>query len=275
MPSVEIREHRIETDAGKVYAKRWIPGNTNEPREAAPVVLFHDSLGSVELWRDFPEQLACALGRDVIAYDRLGFGQSSPRNDVLEKGFIFNEADGVFANVCEDLGIEGFIALGHSVGGAMAAVCAERYANRCQSLITIAAQAFVEDCTVKGILDAEAALVQGGQINRLEKYHGEKADWVLRAWVDTWVSDTFKNWSMNDTLAGVSCPVLAIHGEEDEYGSPAQPKRYTSLPSGPCVMKMLPGCGHVPHREQPETVINAVHAFLVQHLADQAAWARQ
>lgn len=264
MSSVSIFEHYVSTPSGNLYVKSWTPTATTISPGAAPIVLFHDSLGSVELWRDFPETLALSVGRQIIAYDRPGFGYSYPRTDVLEADFISNEASSAFTAVREELGIGSFIALGHSVGGAMAAVCAAAFPDQCVALITEAAQAFVEDRTIKGILEAESFFAQDGQIDRLKKYHGEKAEWVLRAWVDTWTSDHFQNWSLHETLSRVSCPVLAIHGEKDEFGSTAHPRQYTSLPSGPCIMKLLPDCGHVPHKEKPDTMASIVREFLAQ-----------
>ncbi|SHK67736.1 Pimeloyl-ACP methyl ester carboxylesterase [Marinobacter antarcticus] len=265
MPSISTHERYVSTFAGNLYVKSWTPAASSSSSDIAPVVLFHDSLGSVELWRDFPEHLAFSLGRHVIAYDRAGFGRSYARTDKLEADFIINEAHGPFTAICAELGIEDFIAFGHSVGGAMAAVCAATFPDHCVALITEAAQAFVEDRTVEGIRDAEQVFAQDGQINRLKKYHGEKAAWVLRAWTDTWLSEDFQHWTLHETLARVNCPVLAIHGEDDEFGSVAHPELYTSLPAGPCVMELLRACGHVPHRDKPAVVTELVRDFLAQH----------
>ncbi|MDO6442340.1 alpha/beta fold hydrolase [Marinobacter sp. 2_MG-2023] len=266
MPSVSATERFISTSDGELFVKSWTPVSGIKPATTAPVVLFHDSLGSVELWRDFPELLARSLGRQVIAYDRPGFGRSYARADALESDFIISEATGPFTAILDELGIKGFIAFGHSVGGAMAAVCAATFPDRCVALITEAAQAFVEDLTVKGIRDAEQVFAQDGQIDRLRKYHGEKADWVLRAWTGTWLSENFQHWTLNETLSRVSCPVLAIHGENDEFGTAAHPELYTSLPAGPCVLELLNECGHVPHREKPDVVVRLVSDFVDEYL---------
>jgi pimeloyl-ACP methyl ester carboxylesterase len=265
MPSISTHERYVSTSAGNLYVKSWTPAASSSSSDIAPVVLFHDSLGSVELWRDFPEHLALSLGRQVIAYDRAGFGRSYARTDKLEVDFIITEAHGPFTTIRAELGIEDFIAFGHSVGGAMAAVCAATFPDHCVALITEAAQAFVEDRTVEGIRDAEQVFAQDGQIDRLKKYHGEKAAWVLRAWTDTWLSEDFQHWTLHETLARVNCPVLAIHGEDDEFGSVAHPELYTSLPAGPCVMELLRECGHVPHRDKPAVVTELARDFLAQH----------
>lgn len=266
MLSIATHEDYVSTPAGTLYVKSWVPAVNPSSSALAPVVLFHDSLGSVELWREFPEQLATSLGRKIIAYDRPGFGKSYPRTDNLEADFIINEASGPFAAIRTALGIENFIAFGHSVGGAMAAVCAVSFPNNCIALITEAAQAFVEDRTVEGIRNAKQVFAQEGQIDRLRKYHGEKAEWVLRAWTGTWLSEDFRSWTLNEILAKVSCPVLAIHGEDDEFGSVLHPELYTSLPAGRCLMELLKDCGHVPHREKPDVVTAAVNDFVAQYV---------
>ncbi|OHY82796.1 alpha/beta fold hydrolase [Marinobacter sp. AC-23] len=266
MLSIATHEDYVSTSAGNLYVKSWGPAAADSSSSAlAPVVLFHDSLGSVELWREFPKQLAISLGRKVIAYDRPGFGKSYPRTDKLEADFIINEASGPFAAIRAEFGIENFIAFGHSVGGAMAAVCAVSFPDHCVALITEAAQAFVEDRTVDGIRNAEQVFAQDDQLDRLKKYHGDKAEWVLRAWTGTWLSEDFKNWTLKEILPKVTCPVLAIHGEDDEFGSALHPELYTSLPAGPCVMELLQDCGHVPHKEKPDVVIAVTSEFIARN----------
>lgn len=170
----------IDTRPGRIFATRWRHA-TNPRSDDVPIVLLHDSLGCVALWRDFPEHLAWATGRNVIAYDRLGFGRSAPHPAVLDRHFIRDEASGTFSALLEAMDMERFIVFGHSVGGGMAVVCAEAYPDRCLALITESAQAFVEDRNLQGILAAKRAFAETGQVDRLSKYHGDKAAWVLDA----------------------------------------------------------------------------------------------
>lgn len=264
MLSISIKEERVHTPLGHLFVRRWAPSEAGGA-EDAPVVLFHDSLGCVEAWREFPERLSAATGREVIAYDRLGFGRSDPHPGTLTLDFIGDEAGGSFPALLDQLGLRRFVAFGHSVGGAMAAVCAARFPARCRALITEGAQAFVEDRTLESIRAAGEAFAQEGQLERLKKYHGDKSAWVLRAWVDTWLAEGFGRWNLNEDLPLVRCPVLAIHGEHDEYGTLRQPERFASLSAGPATTEILPDCGHVPHREMPSAVIEAVKAFLARH----------
>jgi len=255
--TVSTEDRYVLTEHGEVFTRRW---RTDHSRNT-PFILMHDSLGCVELWRDFPEQLAAATQRDVIAYDRLGFGRSAPHPGGWSNKFIRDEAKHFFPPVRHALDIEHFIALGHSVGGIMAASLAAHHPHDCQALVTIAALAFVEDRTRHGIRQTQAAFAEPGQLDRLRKYHGDKAEWILWAWIETWLSDSYTDWTIETSAASVACPLLAIHGSEDEYGSPAHLRRVAALGTGHVQELLLGGCQHVPHREQPDRVINAVRGF--------------
>ncbi|MXN79021.1 alpha/beta fold hydrolase [Burkholderia sp. 4701] len=264
MADIVTEKTWIATPQGRLFAKRW-RGAPAPAADACPIVLLHDSLGSVALWRDFPEQLAQATCRDVIAYDRLGFGQSDPHPGQLSPTFVGDEADQALHALREQLGIASFVAFGHSVGGGMAVGAAAAYPDRCRALVTVAAQAFVEARTLDGIREAARQFAEPGQLERLARHHGDKAEWVLRAWVDTWLSPAFRDWSLDDVLPQVRCPTLAIHGSQDEYGSSAHPDRIASRVAGPSSVVMLKECGHVPHREQTAVVLDAVKDFLARH----------
>lgn len=261
MTTIHPRDYRIPAAGGTLFARQWEPEETRHEGRA-PIVLFHDSLGCVALWRDFPRALALATRRSVVAYDRLGFGESDACAGELPAGFIHEEASKVVPALLEALGHDDFIAFGHSVGGGMASVSAALMPARCRGVISESAQAFVEERTLAGIREARQAFARPEQMARLRKYHGDKSEWVLSAWVDTWLSEAFRQWNLNESLARVQCPVLAIHGDSDEYGSLQQPERIASLPPGPTTLAVLEGCGHVPHREQPDQVLEAVTAFL-------------
>lgn len=258
-----LSETRVATPQGRIYVRRWrAPSSGAGSAARAPIVLLHDSLGSVALWRDFPQQLAQATQRDVLAYDRLGFGQSDPYPGTLGPGFVAEEARTAFAAVHQALGLEGFIVLGHSVGGGMAAMVAARFGGQCKALVTESAQAFVEERTLQGIRAARDDFARPGQLDRLRKYHGDKAAWVLSAWVDTWLSEPFAGYRLDEALEQVCCPVLVIHGERDEFGSLVHPERIRDRARGPVEVEIVAAGGHVPHREQPERIAQRIARFL-------------
>lgn len=222
--NVDETETRIRIAEGSLVAKVWTP-ESPDAAPPAPIILFHDSLGSVDLWRGFPRRLAAATGRRVVAYDRLGFGRSDPHPGKLDVEFVAAEGQRTIPALCDKLGITDFVACGHSVGGGMAVETAARFPARCRALVTIAAQAFVEDKTLAGIRVAQCGFEDPASLAKLAKYHGDKATWVADAWINTWLSPQFADWTLDRALAAVRCPVLAIHGERDEYGSNEHPTR--------------------------------------------------
>ncbi|MCM2330392.1 MAG: alpha/beta hydrolase [Pseudomonas sagittaria] len=269
--AVTQQDQWIATPTGRMFVRRWRPIDAHHAASHAPIVLFHDSLGCVELWRDFPEQLAVATGREVIAYDRFGFGRSDPHPGDWSNHFIRDEAERFFPVLLADLELEHFVAFGHSVGGIMAATCAARYPQRCQALITLSALAFVEERTLHGIRYAKAEFGKPGQIERLQKYHGDQAHWVLSAWTDTWLSDSFADWTLESHAPSLACPHLVIHGKQDEYGSLLHPERLARLSSADSQSLILEECRHFPHREVPERILDAVSHFLAsQHAVGNA-----
>jgi pimeloyl-ACP methyl ester carboxylesterase len=253
-------DHRIATRSGNLFARSWRAGAG--PANAPAILLFHDSLGCVELWREFPAKLAETTGLRVVAYDRLGFGRSDPHPGPIGPDFVRDEGRVSVPALCDALGLASLILLGHSVGGAMAVATAAQSPSLCRAVVTIASQAFVEDRTLEGIRQAREAFAEPGQMERLARYHGDKASWVLAAWTETWLSPAFADWSQDADLARLACPLLVIHGDRDEYGTLRHPERILRRSSAPATMVKLAGCGHVPHRERPDEVCRLAFDFL-------------
>lgn len=168
-------DHFVNLKLGRVFAREWVPP-TNIDK--APILLMHDSLGCVELWRNFPALLSERSGRRVIAYDRLGYGRSDKRLGSLSVDFIKEESEVFLPTILDQLHLKDFVIFGHSVGGPMSAICASKFGAACVGLITESAQSFVEDRTLQGIIEAKKNFQTIEQIERLKKYHGEKAKWV-------------------------------------------------------------------------------------------------
>jgi len=252
----------IDGSHGRMFVRSWFPARDALRPNHAPILLLHESLGCIEQWKDFPSALAQATGRTVVAYDRLGFGRSDRLTAPPAPTFVEDEAAHGFACVLEHLGIERFVVLGHSVGGSMAVHCAARYPEACQAMITMSAVTFVEQRTLTGIRQARAWFADPAQRERLRRYHGERSDWVLSAWIDTWLAPDFATWTLAHALPAVGCPSLAIHGDDDEFGSERHPQLIADHASGQVEQALLSGVGHVPHREQPELVLERIERFL-------------
>lgn len=250
---VDVGGHRL-----RVRRLRQGPGW----RPDRPVLVFlHEGLGSIEFWRDFPDRLAATLDLDVLVYDRLGHGGSDPMP--LPRSLDYHQAE-----AGEDLptllareGVKRSVLIGHSDGATIALLYAA-YHDDTVACVTEAAHVFVEDVTLAGIREAKALYEAGGLRGPLERYHGDKTDAVFYAWVDTWLDERFRDWNIEGELADIRCPVLAIQGEDDEYGSPAQVHGIVEGGGGIGRPLLLPGCGHTPHKEQPDVVARAITEFL-------------
>lgn len=254
---IETRELNVSVPGGSVFARIWQPPNAS----GIPIVLLHDSVGCVELWRDFPNILAQSLNRNIIAYDRLGFGRSTPRTDLPSNDFISQETNIIVA-LLDALRIEKSVLFGYSVGGSMALCAAADAPDRVAAVISESAQMCVEDRTLEGIATAQERFSNPEQLQKLCRYHGDRTEWILRAWWQVWTSPSYANWSMAPVLPKVKCPVLAIHGDRDDYGSYAFPELVARLAGGETTLLLLEHCGHMPHRERLDEVLGAVSSFL-------------
>jgi pimeloyl-ACP methyl ester carboxylesterase len=225
-------------------------------------VFLHDSLGCITAWRDFPEQLATALGCNALVYDRRGYGGSSPFGpEPRRPGYLEDEAD-VLMRVLEACGVRQAVLFGHSDGGSIALVAAARWPDIVEAVVTEGAHVFVEELTVAGIRDARSALRTTDLRERLRRHHGERTDAVISAWIDTWLSPEFRDWTIARYLPSIRCPVLVLQGADDEFGTPDQVRAIADGVSGPARTHLIPDVGHTPHRTVPEEVLRLTTAFL-------------
>lgn len=234
-------------------------------REESPTLIFlHDSLGCIDLWRDFPEKLGEATHCNIIVYDRQGYGKSCPFEErERENNYLEVEAD-VLNALIEKCGIEEAILFGHSDGGSIALIAAAKYPTYIKAVITEGAHIFVEDITLKGIREAVKTFQTSNLKEKLQKYHGDKTESVFWAWAKTWLSDEFKSWNIEGFLPQIKCPVLVIQGENDEYGSQAQVNGIVKQVSGKKEKYIIPSVGHTPHKEASEIVLKYVINFILR-----------
>lgn len=244
-----------EIDGARLRIRRWLP-EAAEKRD--PIVLLHDALGSIPQWRHFPARLAESCRREVIAYERKGHGQSSPLTETREKDYLHREALEDLPALLEQLGIATPLLVGHSDGGSIALIYAAHHQPL--KIVSLAAHVIVEDVTLAGI--RRALLEREDLTRRLRKYHGEKTETLFNAWTGTWLDPQFRDWDITGLLPDISCPVLAIQGRNDEYGSPEQVRLIEKGAGGP-VRTLLPDdCGHAPHREKTDRVLEEIRWFV-------------
>lgn len=253
---MRIADDFVTVEGGQVFVRQLLPDRVEND---VPIILLHDSLGCVRMWRDFPEWLGERLNRPIILYDRLGFGQSSPRDALPSARFVDEEALIYFPKILSALNIKQFSLLGHSVGGCMALAIASKL-DGCQAVMTLAAQKSADSHTKAGILVAKEQFKDQSLVARLAKYHGDKVAWVLSAWMDVWLSDAFSEWSIADYLPTIQAPVLSVVGDQDEYVFPDVPEYIArGVENGRfCILNK---CGHMIHRENPQTTIALADYF--------------
>ncbi|MCH2214781.1 MAG: alpha/beta hydrolase [Flavobacteriales bacterium] len=226
------------------------------------IVFLHDSLGCIELWRDFPEKLGTLSACNVISYDRRGYGKSHPfAEKQRSKGYMELEAD-VLINLLDNWQLETAILFGHSDGGSIALIAAGKYPDRISAVITEGAHIFVEDITIRGIRKAIELYKTSGLKSKLTKYHGDKTDELFWAWASTWTKDEFRSWNIESFLPSISCPCLIIQGENDEYGSIDQVEGIIRGTLGYAEKFLIPNVKHTPHKEVPDLILSKSKKFL-------------
>ena len=254
--SVEVRGHRLEHVD--------IPAQISDRPE---ILLLHEGLGSVSLWRDFPERVAQRTGARTIAYSRVGFGRSSPRTRPFTRDFMHEEALEIVPALREALGIRHPVLIGHSTGASMALIHASLSpspspngeGSSVAGVLAMAPFAFVERSNVEAIRDNAA---RDELRDRLRRHHDD-VDPIFDGWRDLWTDPGFASWSIEQDLERLRCPVIAILGDRDEYCTPAQLERIARKARHAKVEQMLlADCGHAPHRDQPEAVLRAAERLV-------------
>lgn len=231
-----------------------------EEQVSAPItiVLLHEGLGCVELWRDFPARLAEQTGCTVLSYSRLGHGRSDSAIDARGVDYLHKEAYEILPAVLDNFKLSSAVLWGHSDGASIALLAASKFPERTKGVIAAAPHLFVEDVTVAGIREADTRAAQ--LVKRLERYHNDAGS-LFAAWRDIWLSTPFRSWNIEQSIAEIQCPILAIQGRDDQYGTLAQVQRIQELAPQTRLL-VLDECAHAPHQEQPEQVLKGTVAFL-------------
>jgi pimeloyl-ACP methyl ester carboxylesterase len=232
---------------------------TREIGGAEPALVFlHEGLGSVDLWRAFPADLAAATGRRAFIYSRAGHGESDVPDAPRTPRFMHDEALEVLPGLLAEHGIERPVLVGHSDGASIALIHAARHPV--DSLVLLAPHVFVEELSVTSIAEARDTFETTDLRERMGRYHRD-AERTFRLWNDIWLAPEFRDWSIADVLPAVTAPALLIQGEHDQYGTLAQVEAVRDGVSGPAELVVLP-CRHAPHLEAPEATLAAAAGFL-------------
>jgi pimeloyl-ACP methyl ester carboxylesterase len=227
------------------------------------LVFLHEGLGSVAMWKGFPQRLCTALGLRGLVYSRPGYGRSTvrPLDVPLAPDFMHRQAHDVLPALLQALEIhEPVLLLGHSDGGSIALLHAARFPQAVRGVVVMAPHILVEDLSITSIAAARQAWASTDLPQKLARYHDD-AEGAFRGWNDVWLSPDFRSWDIRHELGTITCPLLAIQGLDDEYGTLAQIRGIAQHVPQTQLLE-LRACGHSPHRDQPEAVIEAVGSFL-------------
>ena len=248
---VDVAGHRLEC--------LRIPG----PASAPTLVFLHEGLGSLAMWKDFPERVAGATGCPTLVYSRPGYGHSSPAALPRRPDYMHKEAQSILPALLDRLGIMDPLLIGHSDGASIALLHAASGGGRAaRGVVALAPHVFVEDVSIASIAEARREYETTDLRDRLGRYHADP-DVAFRGWNDIWLSPGFRGWNIEGCLPGVRCPLLLIQGLDDEYGSTAQLDAIERQVGGKVARLELADCRHSPHRDQPEATVAAIAEFVV------------
>jgi pimeloyl-ACP methyl ester carboxylesterase len=229
--------------------------------DQAPVLVFlHEGLGSLPMWKDFPQQLAQAAGCNALLYSRQGYGRSTPLAEARPPDFMHVEALQVLPALLDALEVRDPILFGHSDGASIALIHAADAGRSVRGAILLAPHIMVEELCLRSIAAARAQFTSSDLRARLAPYHADP-EATFRSWCEIWLDPRFRRWNIEAEVAKIRCPLLAIQGYDDEYGTMEQIDRIARLVPDTELLR-LQGCGHAPHRDQPAAVIAAATRFI-------------
>jgi len=248
----------LQLASGKNVYYELLDGDPGKPY----LVFLHEGLGCCAMWRDFPQRLCRATGCPGLLYDRTGYGRSSPMTSVRTIHYMHEAALRELPEVLRTI-IAGkdYLLFGHSDGGSISLIYGAERPASLRGIITEAAHVFVEPETIAGIREADEAFDQG-KLQGLYRYHGEKTAEMFKGWAQTWLSDWFSHWNIEYLLPSITCPVMAIQGIDDVYGTRKQLEAILSKTAGGAEAWFFEDCGHDPHLERPEIVLENISPFV-------------
>lgn len=230
------------------------------------LVFLHEGLGSVALWKDFPARVVRTTGVPALVYSRYGYGKSDRLAEARGVDYMHREALEVLPELLDALSIRNPILIGHSDGASIALIHTGAGNRPVRGLVLLAPHVFVEDITVQSIAGAKVAFESTDLPAKLVRYHDD-AESTFRGWNDIWLHPDFRRWNIEEYLPRVTCPMLLIQGEDDQYGTAAQVTAIARHVNGPVETLMLPNCAHSPHVDQMQATVERI-AHFVRGLGD-------
>ena len=251
------RSFQLKVQGRNLEVER-ISGMSGKPE----LVFLHEGLGSVSHWRDFPARVAGQTGCSVTIYSRYGSGNSDVLTEPRGARFMHDEALETLPDLLRQLEVENPILVGHSDGGSIALIYAGAH-HRVGGLVLMAPHVFVEGVSVESIAEAKAAFETTDLPQKLARHHRDAAR-TFWGWNDIWLHPDFRSWNIEEYLPRITCPILAIQGVQDQYGTMAQVEAIRGQVAGPVQILKLENCRHSPQRDQPEATLKAIAEFVAE-----------
>ena len=233
---------------------------------AHTLVFLHEGLGSRAMWKDFPAQLCTALGCRGLVYSRPGYGASTARaeGETWPVEFMHHQAHDLLPALLERLGVdEGpFWLFGHSDGASIALLYAARFSAQLRGLMLLAPHIRVEEVSIRSIEQVRRAYRETELREKLARYH-RNPDSAFYGWNEAWLAPAFRDWSIEAQIGAIRCPLLAVQGVDDEYGTLDQIHGIARRVEQ-AELLVLEDCGHSPQRDQPERLLAACVDFVAR-----------
>ena len=230
------------------------------------LIFLHDGLGSIQQWGNLPKSLSKVTGLPALLYDRYGYGKSEKLKKPHELNYFEQEAVTVLPEVLKKLNVKNkLILIGHSDGGTIALLYASEFPENMNCLITEAAHVFTETLTLDGIHNAVNMFENGDFKMFLSDYHGENTESMFYGWANLWLDKDFSNWNIKESLKKIKCPVFAIQGDNDKYGSLSHVNTITNEVCGPSESLIIKNCGHIPHHQARDFVLEKMKTFIFKY----------
>lgn len=254
MPIQTIHLHGHELEYEQIPALR---------PDRPPLVFLHEGLGSLSAWRDFPARVAATTGCSALVWSRAGYGRSSPPHGPFHVRYMHDEALTVLPALLDRLAIGRPLLVGHSDGASIALIHAGGSGRAVAGLALLAPHVFVEDLSVRSIAAARDSFAATDLPARLARHHRDP-EATFRRWNDIWLHPDFRGWNIEQYLPCIGCPVLALQGRDDEYGTAAQLEAIRAQVPGEVAVRVLADCRHAPHKDQPDATLAALTEFIAQ-----------
>lgn len=242
--------------AGHTLEYQRIDADPNRP----VLVFLHEGLGSITQWREFPREVSAATGCPALVYARYGYGQSDVLEEPRSLDFMHREAQVALPELLAELSIERPILIGHSDGASIALIHAGT-GHPVRGVAVEAPHVLIEEHNMNGIRAARHTFETTDLAQKLRRHHRDPKK-TFYGWHDAWMSPEFQRWNIENVLPGIHCPLMAIQGEDDAYGTMAQLDAIAGQVRGPCELVKLADCGHTPHKEQRDKTFAAMTRFV-------------